>query len=168
MKTSAFFPSFRFDYLLGFGVCVALLAYAYYVQFDLGIEPCPLCIFQRIAVIFMGLFFLIGALHSPRVTGRKVYALLVLLGAAAGAGIASYHLWVQHLPPDPTAACAPGFNYMIENFPISKVLQKAFSGHADCAEVNWTFLGLAMPFWTLLSFIFIGVAAVWAGFRRRV
>jgi protein dithiol:quinone oxidoreductase len=161
----AVYRSFRFQYLLGFFACIAMLAYAYYVQFDLGIEPCPLCIFQRIAVIVMGVFFLIGAVHAPRAGGRKGYALLVLLGAAAGAGVAAYHLWVQHLPPDPMAGCTPGWNYMVENFPINKVLKMAFTGHADCAEISWTFLGLAMPFWTLVAFVAIGAAAIWAGFR---
>ena len=163
--------SFRTAYLLGFVVCIALLGYAYYVQFDLGIEPCPLCIFQRLAVIVMGVFFLIGALHNPGRSGRKAYALLVLLAAAAGVSIAGYHLWVQHLPPDPMAGCTPGWNYWVENYSLryawSKTLAAAFTGHADCAEVNWTFLGLAMPFWTLVAFVAIGVAAVWVGFRRK-
>ena len=159
--------SFRAQYAAGFGVCAAMLAYAYYSQFQLGVEPCPLCIFQRIAFIAMAIGFFIGASHDPRERGRRAYALLVLLGAAAGAAIASYHLWVQHQPPDPMAGCTPGWNYMVENFPISKALKMAFTGHADCAEVNWTFLGLSMPFWTLVSFVLIGIGAVWAGFRRR-
>jgi protein dithiol:quinone oxidoreductase len=159
--------SFRKQYLAGFLVCVTLLAYAIYVQFQLEIEPCPLCIFQRIAFAFMGIFFLVGALHNPRAGGRQVYALLVLLGACAGIGIAGYHLWVQHLPPDPMAGCSPGFSYMINNLPISKVLKKVFSGEAECSTVNWTFLGLAMPFWTLVSYVLLGAGAVWAGFRKR-
>lgn len=164
-------PSFRLAYFAGFAICAAMLAYAYYVQFNLGIEPCPLCIFQRIAVIAMGVFFLIGALHNPKTTGRRVYALLVLLGAAAGIAIAAYHVWVQHQPPNPLAGCTPGWNYWVENFSVSyawsKTIQAAFTGHADCAEVNWTFLGLSMPFWTLVSFVVIGAGAVWAGFRKR-
>lgn len=157
---------FRAQYFAGFLVCAALLAYAYYVQFALEIEPCPMCIFQRIAFIFMGLFFLIGAIHGPRTTGRKVYALLVFGGACAGIAIAARHLWVQHLPPDPMAGCAPGFNYMIENFPISKTLKMAFTGSADCSVVNWTFAGLSMPFWTMVCYALIGAGALWAGFRR--
>ena len=163
--------SFRSWYFLGFLICAALLGYAYYVQFDLGIEPCPLCIFQRIAVIMMGVFFLIGALHNPKSAGRRSYALLVLLAAAAGVGIAAYHVWVQHQPPNPLAGCTPGWNYWVENFSVSyawsKTIQAAFTGHADCAEVNWTFLGLSMPFWTLVSFVVLGGGAVWAGFRKR-
>lgn len=172
MRQGSSLLAFRTLFLLGFAVCLAMMVYAYYVQFDLGIEPCPLCIFQRIAVIAMGIFFLLGGVHAPRGAGRgrRAYALLVLLAAAAGAAIAGYHLWVQHLPPDPMAACTPGWNYWVENYSLryawSKTIANAFTGHADCAVVNWTFLGLAMPFWTLVSFIGLGIAAIWAGFRR--
>ena len=145
---------FRAQYLAGFVVCAALLAYAYYVQFALAIEPCPMCIFQRIVFIVMGLIFL-------------VYGLLVFGAACGGVAIAARHLWVQHQPPDPMAGCAPGFNYMIQNFPISTVLKKAFTGSADCAVVNWTFLDLSMPFWTMVCYVLIGAGALWAGLRRR-
>ena len=157
--------SFRTQYAAGFIVCAAMLGYAYYSQFQLGVEPCPLCIFQRIAFIAMGIFFLIGAIHDPRAGGRRVYGLLVLLSAAAGFGIACYHVWVQHQPPDPMAGCTPGWNYMVENFPIGKILRMAFTGHADCAEVNWTLFGLSMPYWTAISYALIGAGAVWAAFR---
>jgi disulfide bond formation protein DsbB len=115
----------------------------------------------------MGLFFLAGAVHDPGRAGRRSNGALVLLAAAIGVGIAAYHLWVQHLPPDPMAGCTPGWNYMVETFPISKALKMAFTGHADCAEVNWTFLGLSMPFWTLVCFAMIGAGAAWSGFKRR-
>jgi disulfide bond formation protein DsbB len=159
--------SFRAQYATGFLICAAMLSYAYYSQFQLGVEPCPLCIFQRIALLFCGLFFLVGALHDPQRTGRRVHGVLVLLAAATGVGIAAYHLWIQHLPPDPMAGCTPGWNYMVENFPIGKILKSAFTGHADCAEVNWTLFGLSMPFWTLVSFVLIGAGGVWAGFKVR-
>ena len=158
---------FRTQYLTGFIVCVALLAYAYYVQFALGIEPCPMCIFQRIAFIAMALFFLAGAIHNPLAMGRRVYAILLLLVAAIGVGIAARHIWVQHQPPDPMAGCAPGWNYMIQNFPLSTVLKKAFTGDADCAQITWTFLGMSMPEWTLACYVLLGGGALWAGFRKR-
>jgi len=101
-----------------------------------------LCIFQRIALLAAALFFLIGAIHNPGRTGRRAYSLLVLASACAGVAIAARHVWVQHQPPDPMAGCAPGWNYMISNFPIGKTLQMVFTGHGDCAEVNWTFAGL--------------------------
>lgn len=166
MKNPLSDQSFRSLYFFGFAICAALYSYALYVQFDLHIEPCWLCIFQRIALIAMAVFFLLGAIHNPRNIGRRVYALLVLASAAAGVGFAAHHLWVQSQPPNPLAGCAPGFAYAWENFPINKVLKMAFTGNPDCAEVNWTFLGLAMPFWTLVSFVVLGAGAVWAGFRR--
>lgn len=159
--------SFRAQCLAGFLVCAGLLAYAWFAQFQLGVEPCPLCVFQRIAFIFMGLFFLIGAIHDPGVRGRRVYALLVLLGACAGIGVAARHIWLQHLPPDPMAGCAPGWNYLVSNFPIADIIKKAFTGLADCHVVNWSFLGLSMPSWTLICYVLLGVGAVWVGFRRR-
>jgi len=159
--------SFRAQYFAGFAVCAVFLAYAYYVQFQLGIEPCPLCIFQRFAFMAMALFFLIGAISDPRERGRRVFGLLVLLSACAGIAIAARHIWVQHLPPDPMAGCAPGWNYMVSNFPIADAIKKAFTGSADCAEVSWTFLGLSMPYWTLISFVLIGAGGLWAGLRRR-
>jgi disulfide bond formation protein DsbB len=160
--------SFRAQCFSGFFVCAVLLAYAYYVQFALGIEPCPMCIFQRIAFIVMGLIFLAGAVHGPQATGRRVYALLLLLAGCIGVGIAARHIWVQHQPPDPMAGCAPGWNYMINNFPISKALKMAFTGEADCAQITWTFLGLSMPGWTLICYALLGSGALWAGFRRPI
>jgi disulfide bond formation protein DsbB len=171
MQLNPFRWSFRTQYFAGFIACVAMMAYAYYVQFDLGIEPCTWCIFQRLAVIAIGLTFLIGALHNPNSLGRRVYALLALCGACAGMAMAGHHIWLQHQPPDPLAGCVPGWNYWVENYSLeyawSKTIQQAFVGHADCAEVNWTFLGLAMPFWTLVSFAVLGISAVWTGFRKR-
>ena len=159
--------SFRAQYVAGFIVCAMLLSFAYYVQFDLNIPPCPLCIFQRIAFIVMGIVFLAGAIHNPGANGRRIYGLVLLLSAFTGIGIAARHIYIQHQPPDPFAGCAPGWNYMISNFPISKVLKMAFTGEADCAEVSWVFLGLSMPEWTLLCFILLGAGGIWAAFRKR-
>ena len=171
MNPNPFKWPFRAQYFAGGLACVALLAYAFYEQFQMGVEPCPLCIFQRLAFIVMALFFFIAAMHGPRGGGRRVYAALVAIAAAVGAGIAAYHVRVQQLGPDPTAGCTPGWNYMVENYSLkyawSKTIEHAFTGHADCGQVNWTFLGLAMPFWTLVCYVLIGAGAVWAGFRRR-
>lgn len=158
---------FRIQCLAGFIVCAALLAYAYYVQFALGVEPCPMCIFQRIVFISMGIVFLVGAIQSPGVKGRRNYAGLLALVACIGVGIAARHLWVQHQPPNPMVGCAPGWNYMVSNFPIGKTLRMAFTGTADCAKVSWPILGLSMPFWSMLSFLLLGAGALWAGLHKR-
>jgi len=170
MQWNPFRWSFRAQYVAGFLVCLALLAFAWYVQFDLKIEPCPLCIFQRLAFMAMAVFFLFGALHNPRSIGRRGYSLGVFVGAGTGIGLAAYHLWVQHIGPDPLASCAPGWNWMIETHSLgyawSKTIEQAFVGHADCAEINWTLFGLAMPFWTLVCYVLLAAGALWAGWRR--
>jgi protein dithiol:quinone oxidoreductase len=158
---------FRAQCFAGLIVCAVLYSYALYVQFALNIEPCPMCIFQRIVFIVMGIVFLVGAIQNPRDNGRKIYGLVLLLAAFVGIGIAARHIWIQHQPPDPFAGCAPGWNYMISNFPLSKALKMAFTGSADCSQITWTFLGLSMPVWTLVCYALLGVGAVWAGFRRR-
>jgi len=171
MNPNPFSWSFRAQFFLGALVCFGLLAYAFYEQFHMGTEPCPLCIFQRLAYMVMGVVFLAGAVHGPAVTGRRVYAVLVFLAATVGVGIAGYHIWVQHVGPDPMAGCAPGWNYWVENYSLkhawAKTLQNAFTGHADCAEVSWRFLGLSMPAWTLIWYLILGLGGLWSGFRRR-
>lgn len=158
---------FRVQYAAGFMVCAGLLAFAYYEQFALGVEPCPMCIFQRIAYIAMAIVFVIGAIHGPGNRGRRVYAILVFLTACIGAGIAVRHVWIQHQPPDLLAGCAPGWNYMVANFPLGKTLRMAFTGSADCSTVSWTLFGLSMPVWSLFSFVLLGSGGLWAGWHRR-
>lgn len=153
---------FRARFLAGFLVCVALITYALYVQFQLHIEPCPLCILQRIAFMVMGIVFLAGALHGPRGRGRWAYAGLAGLTALLGAVVASRHLWLQLQPPNPFASCGAPLNYMVQNLPLAEVVRKVFIGSGDCALVTWRLLGMPMPFWTLLCYVLLGAWALWA------
>lgn len=151
--------TYRTACLLGFLACAGLMAYALYAQHVLGFEPCPLCVLQRMAVIATGAVFLVGALHAPRRGGRWVYGLMAFLTASAGAGVAGRHVWLQSLPPDQVPACGPGYDYMMQAFPFADALRMIFSGSGECAEVDWTFLGLSMPAWTLICFVAL---AAWA------
>jgi protein dithiol:quinone oxidoreductase len=152
--------------LLGVFACVGLMAYALYAQYQLGLEPCPLCIFQRVAVIALGLVFGVAALHGPGLFGRRVYALLIVLMAAAGAGVAGRHVWLQSLPPDRVPSCGPGLQYMLEAFPFGEMLLTVLSGSGECAQVDWHFLGLAMPGWVLICIVALGVFGFWNNWRR--
>lgn len=167
MSPNPFAWSFRAQYLLGAFLCAALLGYALYQQHVEFLDPCPLCIFQRIGFMALGSVFLIGGLHGPGRIGRRVYALLAGLSAAVGAAIAGWHVRLQNLPADEVPACGPGLDYMLEAFPLRQVLEKVFSGSGECAEVDWTFLGLSMPAWVGIWFVGLGIAAIWSGFRRR-
>ena len=153
--------SFRTQFLLGFAACIGLLAYAFYAQLHDGLEPCPLCIFQRVAFAALGLVFLIGGLHAPVGRMRGVYGGLALLAAGVGAAISARHVWLQNLPPDQVPTCGPGLDYMLDAMPISGVIRKVLTGSGECANVDWSFLGLSMPAWTLVCF---GVLAAWAAF----
>lgn len=153
--------------LLGFAACVGLMIAALALQYAQGLEPCPLCILQRVAVMLLGAVFLLAALHNPAAVGRRLYAAISLLIAATGAAIAGRHVWLQHLPPDQVPACGPGLEYMLQAFPMQKALSMVFTGSGECAKADWFFLGLSMPAWTLIWFAFLALGALWAGFRRR-
>ena len=160
--------SFRTQFLVGFAICVGLLGFALYSQYFLGLNPCPLCTFQRGAFALLAVVFLIGALHSPRGTGgRRGYGLLALVAAAMGIAVAGRHVWLQHLPADKVPACGPDLAYMMEAFPFADVLRKVFTGSGECAVVDWTFLGLSMPEWSLAWFLALLAWAVSAAFRQR-
>ena len=153
--------------LLGFLVCACLLAYAYYAQYVMHLEPCPLCIFQRIGVFILGVMFLIAALHDPVAFGRRVYAALVALAALLTIGVAARHLYIQSLPPDAVPACGASLDFMLKIFSLSEVLVKVLTGSGECAKVTWEFLGLAMPAWVLISAVVLGAWGVGVNLRRQ-
>lgn len=169
MSANPFAWSFRGQYLAGFALCAALLAFALYVQFNMLMLPCPLCILQRIAFAAMGVAFLLGGLHSPKGrVGRAVYGLLVLIPAAAGAAVAGRHVWLQSLPPSEVPLCSGmGLDYMVQAMGPMNALSKVLTGSGECAKVDWAFLGVSMPAWTLVWFIGLGLGALWAGLRKR-
>jgi disulfide bond formation protein DsbB len=153
-------PNARICFLLAFLFCAGLLLTAIYFQFVGGLEPCPLCISQRIMVLAVAIVLLAAFLHNPRKTGVRVYAVLGFLTALAGASISGRHVWLQHLPPEEVPACGPGLEYMFQNFPLSDTLRMMVSGTGDCAKVDWTLLGLSMPAWVLLCFLFLAAVSL--------
>ncbi len=107
----------RICFFLGFAACVFLLAFGAFLQLVKELEPCPLCIAQRLAILATGLLFLIAAIHNR---GRKIYAILIGLSAFGGASISLRHVWLQHLPPDEVPECGPGLEYVFQHFPLSR------------------------------------------------
>jgi protein dithiol:quinone oxidoreductase len=133
--------------------CAGLLGFGYYLQYVDGLEPCPLCMFQRAFFLCVGLTGLAAALQKPRAFGTRVYAFGVMLFAIGGGIVAGRQVWLQHLPPDKVPECGPGLEYMLQQFPLSDMLKKVFMGSGECAEVNWTLLGLSIAEWALLAFV---------------
>lgn len=140
----------RICFFLGFAACVFLLAFGAFLQLVKELEPCPLCIAQRLAILATGLLFLIAAIHNR---GRKIYAILIGLSAFGGASISLRHVWLQHLPPDEVPECGPGLEYVFQHFPLSDTIKMMLTGTGECAKVNWTLLGLSIPAWTLIAFL---------------
>lgn len=162
--------SYRVNFLVGFLICAGLIAFALYAQYVLNMDPCPLCILQRVVFIAMGLAFLVGGLHAPRNQGRWIYAGLTVLLALIGIGIAGRHLWIQTLPADQVPSCGAPLGYMLEtragNGGLIGVLEKVLTGSGECAKVQ-PILGVPMPAWSLLWFVLLGVLAIVAVTRRR-
>lgn len=134
--------------------CLGLVFIAVGIEYGLGMEPCPLCIFQRVAFVVMGLCLLLGTLMPGRVVG-----FLTAVAALAGIALAWRHLWLQSLPPDQVPACGPGLDYLVNAFPLSEVVTMVLAGSGECAEVD-RILGVSIPVWTLIAFIALGMLAI--------
>ena len=158
-------PSKRLLNLAGFLACMAMMGFALYAQYVLLLNPCPLCVFQRIATILLGLVFLVAGLHDPGKVGGRLYALLVVVAAGFGVGVASWHVHLQSLPADKVPSCGPGFEYIMENFALFDALGLIFQGSGECAEVVWRLLGLSMPTWVIIGLGGLGIAGIWNNLR---
>ncbi len=147
----------RAGYLLGFIASFGLVGFALYIQTKHNLEPCPLCISQRIIFMGLGLLFLVAAIHNPRQLGRQVYGLLHFVVAGAGIVVAARHIWIQANPDKVMAECGAGFDYIFEAFPFRKALDLVFKGTGECSAIDWTLFGLTIP--QLSLFCFAGLAA---------
>ena len=153
-------------FLFIFVCCGSLLGFAYYAQYAMGMEPCNLCIIQRVFFYALGIIALIAAIHGPAKIGRRIYAVLASLAALGGLLVAWRHVWMQGLPPDQVPDCGPGLNWMLEEMPLSEVWNNLFYGSGSCADIDWTFLGLSMPGWVLVWFIFLLLVSLVILFRK--
>ena len=151
---------------LGAACCAGLMGFALFAQYVLELEPCNLCVLQRVAMIALGIVALAAALHHPGRIGARVYGFLTLVTAGAGVAVAGRHVWLQNLPPDQVPECGPGIGYLMDTLPFWEMLSKVFAGSGDCATVVWNFLGLSMPAWVLVWFVGLGVVGVWNNVAR--
>ncbi len=148
-------------------VCVLMMGYALFAQYVQDYQPCMLCMVQRVFVCAIGLVALIAAVHGAGPTGTRIYGVLTALCAAGGMYVAGRHIYLQQLPPEALDGCAPSFEYALSNYDALKFLQTIFIRDQDCGKIDWTFLGMSMPTWTLMGFTGMLLLALWAGFNRR-
>lgn len=147
--------------------CAALIGIALYMEHVMGLEPCPLCIMQRIFFIAAGVTALAAFAHNPGGRGKAIYGGATALLSLAGAGFAIRQLYLQGLPKDQVPVCMPSLDYMLEVFPLQEVIAVMLSGDGNCAEVLWRdpVLGGSIPQWTLFFFGAIAAVAIWQAFR---
>lgn len=151
-----------------FVACAGLIATGiFYLQAQLALEPCPMCIVQRYAFFAIGIVSLAAAIHGPRGVALKVYGALVAVFAIAGGGVAIRHSYLQHFPPL-LETCGTDLEFLLNTFSLSEAFPKIFAGTGSCSKIDWQFLGLTIPEWALVWFaIFAGLAIWMAIFRRK-
>ena len=158
-------PDRRLLNLAGALICAGMMGFALYAQHVLLLDPCPLCILQRVVTISLGVVFLLAALQNPGTVGARIYAVLIAVIAATGVGIAGWHVYLQNAPAGEVPSCGPGFEYIVENFAPTEALGMIFQGSGECAEVVWRLLGLSMPSWVIIGLGGLGIAGVWNNLR---
>lgn len=140
-------------------VCVGLLAFGMYLQHVVGLEPCPMCIVQRYALILVALVAA-GSAVVNRSWWRTAGLVKLLVIAGFGAFVAARQSLLQWNPPE-ILSCGRDFYGMIESFPLKRAIPMIFKGSGDCSAVDWSFLGLTIANWSFLWFAgFAGLALV--------
>jgi len=157
-------PPPRLVFFLAVAFIACLFGYALYTQYVGGLEPCPLCMTQRVFYVLAAVVALIAGLHNR---ARRVYGVLLALSAAGGAATAARQVWLQHLPPSEVPACGPSLEHMLQTLPFSTVLERMLKGDGNCAVVDWQWLGMSMAEWSLLCFGFLIAVGLWQALRRR-
>lgn len=151
-------------------VCAAsvlMLAYGLYLQHSAGLEPCPMCIVQRYALMLVAVLAGLGAVLGSKRPWRGAFAGLLLLASGFGAFVAARQSWLQWYPPE-SASCGRDFYGMIEAFPLQRAIPLIFKGSGDCSKIDWTFLGLSIANWSFLAFVAFAGVALTLLFRTKV
>ena len=148
-------------YWVGLIACGALLATAYfYFQLELGLDPCPLCMFQRACLVGIAVMCMLGILLKPKKVGSKILALGAATFSLLGLAIAGRQVWLQHLPAELVPECGPDLAFMLDVFPFMEMIETVFQGSGECAEVQWSFMYLSMPEWMVMVFAVMVVVSV--------
>lgn len=146
---------------------IGLLSYGYYLQYVEYLDPCPLCITQRLFYYLLGFFALFALFRWRHVVWQKSFSVLMFLACLGGVATAGRQVWLQHLPPELVPECGPGLQYWLDNMPLLNTLQLLFKGDGNCAEVDWRFLGLSIAEWSLAWFIVFALVSLYLFACRR-
>lgn len=160
-------PSKRASYFYAFVVSAFLLLSSIYLQMSAGLQPCPLCVLQRIAFILIAVLFLFGAVAKLRKIGNSVTAILASLSALLGIFLSGRQVWLQHTPNHADGTCAASLEYMLQVLPFDQVLKNIFQGSVECTQVGWRFLALSLAEWSLICFVIFMIFSIWQLRRKK-
>lgn len=141
-------------HLVGLAICLAALAFGYfYLEQTLGLEPCPLCILDRIIFAALAVIFALAYFQRPNTGERIGYDIGALIISLGGVAIAARHVYLQNRPADTLGDCGAGFWYLLDRVGLEGAISSALQGGGDCGSIQWTFLGLSIPTLTLGLFV---------------
>ena len=145
--------SIRVYFILSLLLCCISLIGVLFLENFFQLTPCPLCLIQRICLISIILVCFIAVAHNPKKYGYIIYGSLLLLMTLTGLIVAARQIWLQHQPPGSIASCGADIKFMFQNLPFTNFVGYLFQGTADCAEVQWKFLDISLPGWSIILFI---------------
>ncbi len=156
----------RWGNALGSAASFGMLGFGFYLQYVKDLQPCPLCMIQRVFFVLTGVVFLAAAIHHPvRRWGAHLYGALTAVFALAGAAVAVRHIWIQHTPEALRPACSPGWEFLLDTFGPLESIKRMLHGSGECGRVDWTFLTLSIPEWALIGFLAFAVYGVVLSFK---
>lgn len=158
--------STRVIYLLGLFSIIVLIAISLYLQFEVGIMPCPLCSLQRVTFGVLGIVLLVGLFVAHRFIGRILINSAIIILSLLGMGLAGRQIWLQHFPQAADGECGVSLQYMLQVLPLNEVMQKVFAGSAECTQIGWEFIHLNMAEWAFLWFSLYLLVALYLFLRE--
>lgn len=163
--------TFRSLFFLGALLSLVFFLGTYVLQYGFNVEPCPLCYLQRFVLLIISLVFWLGVIQNCKHDGRLVYCAVGFIFSLLGSVLALRQLWLQYMPPVHESSCLAGFTTMLEFMPLWEVLTETLQGTQECSKIDFTFLGLSLPGWSLLNFMGFGVYILilcWLQIKRRI
>ena len=141
--------------------CLTLLTTSFYFQYANIMQPCLLCFMQRVFYIAISFVLFISCLHQHNRLTLSIYNTLLIILGALGLMTAFRQIWLQHVPSGQPSTCLPNAIFLFKTLPLHKALQLSYSGTAECARINWTFLGLTIADWSAICFGIILAVVIW-------
>lgn len=131
---------------------VFVLISSFYFQYVVGLQPCPLCLMQRLSAFLFAIFCVVALCLTTLKWGKGV-AVFQILFAAIGLFFASRQIWLQFFPEPQTTSCLPELDMLLRYFPWQDVAHALFWGVGNCGDLAWQWLGISMPGWSALYFL---------------